>query len=121
MSDIEELKHEEKVFLAGCIKNMIKIDGKVGEDELVRLPQLFPDISFDGYQDYLYEFECRVKNQADFWKFAGEIRFGKARETILAFLYDITVQDGFPDTTEMNFFNELSEFWKEKSYTLGSE
>jgi hypothetical protein len=114
MSNIGKLRHDEKVFLAGCIKNLVKIDGKVREEELVRLPELFPDITFNGYQDCVYEFECRVKNQADFWKFAREIKY-VTRQAILGCLYDISVQDGFAERTEMNFFNELSEFWKEKT------
>ncbi|MBN1411361.1 MAG: hypothetical protein JW969_11000 [Spirochaetales bacterium] len=114
MSDIKKLNHDEKVFLAGCIKYMITVDGKIQDEELTEIPDLFPNVPFDDFESCLNEFELKVKDMDDLWDMAEEIKFETPRDIILRCLYDVALLDGMPAKEEMKFFKELSRVWKDK-------
>jgi hypothetical protein len=114
MSDIGKLNHEEKVFLAGCLKAMILADGTISRSEITDIDQLFSREGFDDFDSHLGEYEENVKSNEEFWNYAKKISSPASREIILRHLYEISLRDGVPAVEEKKFFDRLKEFWKEQ-------
>jgi hypothetical protein len=114
MSDINNLNHEEKVFLAGAIKYMIAVDGDVKQVEVEKIPDLFPEVAFDDYGACLNEFDMKVRDLDGLWGLAKKIVLEKPRDFILQCLYDISLLDGFAAGAEMKFLKKLSLVWEKK-------
>jgi hypothetical protein len=114
MSVEHELNHDEKVFLAGAVKHMIAVDGKITNEELTKIPGLFPSIAFDDFDACLKEFELKVKSMDALWVLAKGIVLESSRNFILQCLYDVSLMDGMSDKTEMGFLQKLSLVWEKK-------
>jgi hypothetical protein len=111
MSDLEKLSHDEKVFLAGCVKSLILSDGSISETELSDLDELAEIEGFYDFDECLAEFEEEVKNNDDFFNRAKEITSRATRELILKYLDEISLQNGFPAREERIFLDELVKIW----------
>ncbi|MBN1700129.1 MAG: TerB family tellurite resistance protein [Spirochaetales bacterium] len=112
MSDIEKLNHDEKVFLAGCIKTMVLADGNISPSELTDIDQLSGREGFDDFDSCLNEFEETLSSNEDFREYAQKITSSASREIILKHLDEISLRDGLPAPAEKKFFDKLKELWK---------
>ena len=113
MLNTEKLSHEEKVFLAGCIKTMILADGNITSDELSEIDEMYSKEGFDDFDACLKEYEDTIKSNDDFWNCAKKITSAKSQEIILLALDEIALEGGFADPAEKKFYNKLAIFWEE--------
>jgi hypothetical protein len=112
MKEISSLTTHEKVFLAGCIKNMIMADGAFGDPELNELDVLLDELDFTDYEEYLEEFENGVTDSDSFWEMAETIEDRETQEMILEVLYDLSIQKGLEESAEKNLLSSLKEIWQ---------
>ncbi|MBN2533235.1 MAG: TerB family tellurite resistance protein [Spirochaetales bacterium] len=113
MADLEKLSFDDRVFLAGSLKTMILADGNITDSELSDIEALSDLEGFDDYEECLKEFEKRITSDEEYWELAKEIASEKSREIILKYLDEVSIQDGFTDTAEKKFLNQLIELWNE--------
>lgn len=113
MADISKLGEEAKIFLAGCIKTMIMVDGDISQSELRNIDNLYTQENFQDYEICLEKFEEIVENSDDFWKMAGEIKDPDTRDIILNHVYELSLENGIPSEGEKKLYKELEEFWNE--------
>jgi hypothetical protein len=112
MKEISALTTHEKVFLAGCIKNMILADGVFDDSELNELDVLLDELDFTDYEECLMEFENGVNDSDSFWEMAETIEDQETHEMILEVLYDLSIQKGLEESTEKNLLSGLKEIWQ---------
>jgi hypothetical protein len=112
MKEISSLKTHEKVFLAGCIKNMIMADGTFGDPELNELDVLLDELDFTDYAECLEEFENGVADSDSFWEMAETVEDRETQEMILEVLYDLSIQKGLEESAEKNLLSSLKEIWQ---------
>ncbi len=112
MSDLEKLNHEERVFLAGCIRAIILADGTFRASELDDLDSIYRRLGFDDYEACLEEFESRIKDEDGFWQEARRTDRTAARDVILQVAYELTLQNGVPDPSQENIEQKLRALWK---------
>jgi hypothetical protein len=113
MSELSKLSLEDRIFLAGSIKTMILADGNISASELSDIDELFKVDGFDDFDECLEEFEKRITTKEEYWEMAAGIGDQNIRDIILKYLDEISLMDGFPDSGEKKFFNELVETWNE--------
>jgi hypothetical protein len=112
MKDISGFEGLERVFFAGCIKNMIMADRQFDESELNELDKLLEDCNFTDYEESLEEFESTVRDSDTFWEMAENIENPETQEIILEILYDLSIQKGMEDPSEEHLITQLKEIWQ---------
>jgi hypothetical protein len=112
MKQISALSNSEKVFLAGCIKNMILANGTFDDAELNELDLVLEEIEFTDYGDRLTEFEDEIHDNESFWEMAETIEDEETQEMILEILYDLSIQKGLEESTEKSFLDQLKTVWQ---------
>ena len=112
MSDISNLKHNEKVFLAGCIKTIFLANGNISQAETDEINELYDVEKFDDFEECLNEFESKIKTEEDFLKFTREINNSETQDIILGRLFSISIDDGVQNTSETHIINKLKSVWK---------
>lgn len=112
MKDISNFEGLERVFLAGCIKNMIMADRQFDETELDELDQILEDCNFTDYEESLEEFENTIHDTESFWEMAENIENSETHEAILEVLYNLSIQKGVEDPTEEHLISRLKEIWQ---------
>ena len=65
MSEVDKLNHNERVFLAGCIKTIIMADGDITGIELKDIDNLYKEDNFTDFRECLEEFESIVDTKED--------------------------------------------------------
>lgn len=113
MDNIEKLSHEEKIFLAGCIKTMILADGNITSSELSDIDDMYNKEGFDDFDECLQKYEDKIKSNEVFWNLAEKITSIESQEIILEALDEIALEGGFADPAEKIFYNKLVKFWEE--------
>jgi len=111
MPDVSTLNHEEKVFLAGCIKTTIMADGEIEESELGDLNRIYERLAFHDYEERLQEFEEAVSDREGFYEAARAIDNPEAQDLILAVIYEIAHHSGAPNKSQELLFDELRKLW----------
>jgi hypothetical protein len=111
MSDISKLEHNEKVFLAGCVKTMLLSDGNISQAEIDDINKLYNAEHFDDFEECLTEFENKISDEEGFLAAAKEITNPDAQDTILGQLFSISIDDGVQSTSEAHILNKLKDFW----------
>ena len=111
MQKIKKLKHEERVFLAGCIRAVTMANGLIEEEELTDIDKIIDKLKFNDYEECLVEFEENIPDKEAFYEYAGKIKDKKAQNTILSVVYELNLQEGAPDESEENIFNTLNKIW----------
>jgi hypothetical protein len=111
MTDINNMTHEEKVFLAGCIKTIIVVDNNIEENELGNLDKTIKGLKFDDFDDCLTEFESQVSDIDSFFDKASTITKPETRDTILQIVYKFILSDGIPEKSEGDIFDKLKKLW----------
>ncbi len=112
MKEVKSLTRPERVFLSGCIKNMILANGAFDEGELDELEIILEELEFDDYEDRLIEFENEVADNEGFWELAETIDNQETQELILEVLYDLSIQKGLEESTEKKFISRLKKLWQ---------
>ncbi len=112
MSDISNLEHNEKVFLAGCIKTILLADGNISQAETDDINKLYDVEKFNDFEECLNEFESKIKEEEDFLNFAREINNSDTQDIILGQLFSISIDDGVQGTSETHIINKLKSIWK---------
>ena len=110
--DIENLSNEAKMFLAGCIRNLILADGNIMEEELEDLEKLLPDLNFYDFDERLQEFEDTVHDEETFWDEAAKIDDPEVQDLVLSILDELSVMDGYRGQSEKQLISDLHNFWK---------
>lgn len=111
MSSIKRLNEEEKMFMAGCIKQMIMVDGSFEEEELLDLDRITEDLQFDDFEASLEAFEEQIVDEESFWEVADHISDASTQELIISVLYELSLQDGLIEEEEGSLIQELKEHW----------
>jgi hypothetical protein len=112
MPELSHLSHDERVFLAGCIRTIMLADGGIEDAELKDLDRIRGRLGFDDYEECLDEFEAMAPDEGSFLKRAAAIRSLEAQDLILKTVYELTVQNGAPTDDQESIFLKLSRIWK---------
>lgn len=112
MKDISGFEGLERVFFAGCIKNLIMADRQFDDGELNELENLLDQYNFSDYEEALEEFESTVHDSDSFWEMAENIDNIEAQETMLEILYDISIQKGIENPSEEHLISQLKVIWQ---------
>jgi hypothetical protein len=115
MSDVKDLSHDERVFLAGSIRNMILEDGTVEDTELDDLDSLFQRLHFTDYETCLEEYEAKIVDEDTFTAAAKRIRSPSAQTVILDTLYELLLRKNLPEDTHQGEFGKLNQLWKQEA------
>ena len=111
MNDISSFERRDRIFLAGCIKNIIMADRHFDAEELNELDDLLGDMNFPDYEEALEDFESEVQNSETFWKMAETIEKTGVQDLILEVLYDLAIQNGLKEPAENKLIAKLQEIW----------
>jgi len=111
MTDVKNLTHEEKVFLAGSIRDLILEDETIAESELDDLDSLSRRIGFDDYEKYLDEFVEKIPDEQAFTTAARKIVRPEAQQVILETLYEIQLHKSLPESESSGVFGKLTALW----------
>ncbi len=114
MEKLSHLNHEEKVFLAGCIRTVMLADGRVQDAELNDLDRIYRTLDFSDYDECLDEFEEKIHDEDAFMKEAVRIKNPEAQDLILSTVYELTVQNGAPEDEQEGLFMKLSKIWEKR-------
>ncbi len=114
MPELAHLSHEERVFLAGCIRAVILAAGSFQESELKDLDKIYRKLDFHDYEQCLDEFEEKYPDASSFEKAAAGIRRSTAQDLILKTVYDLTIQNGAPEDAQEGIFMKLSRLWEKE-------
>lgn len=112
MKDISGFEKGERVFFAGCVKNLIMADRQFDDSELDELENLLENINFPDYEEALEEFENNVHDSDSFWEMAENIERTDIQETMLEILYEISIQKGIENPSEEHLIAQLKEIWQ---------
>jgi hypothetical protein len=112
MSRLENLSHDERVFLAGCIKTVMLADGGIEEAEVDDLDSIYKRLNFLDYERDLDEFERNVDSEESFFKEARKIGNAAAQNLILDTIYDLSLQNGAPADSQEGIFTKLNAIWR---------
>ncbi len=112
MPELSHLSHDERVFLAGCIRTIMLADGGVEDAEVKDLDRIYNSLHFDDYEQCLDEFEEIAPDEGAFLERAAAIRNPEAQDLILKTVYELTVQNGAPSDDQEGIFLKLSKLWK---------
>ena len=112
MAELANLSHEEKVFLAGCIRAIITADGAFQTSELDDLDRIDRRLGFDDYEACLDEFEDKVDGEEAFMKEAGGVTNPEAQDIILGVAYELSLQNGVPDDSQVSLEKKLRRLWR---------
>jgi hypothetical protein len=112
MPELSHLNHAERVFLAGCIRTTVLVDGSMQEAELKDIDSICRKLDFKDYEACLGEYEQNVPDRDAFLKEAAKIRNPEAQELILNTVYELTIQNGAPEVAEEALFMALSKVWE---------
>jgi hypothetical protein len=113
MSDVRSLNHEEQVFLAGSIRDLILEDDVIPASELDDLDSLSQRMHFAGFAACLDEFEKGVDGEEAFTAAARKITRPKARQEILDALYELQLRKALPGDESKGVFGKLSALWQD--------
>ena len=114
MSKMNQLTHNERVFLAGTIRSIILANEQMDDAELSDLEKLFKKLQLDDFEQCLDEFEEKVVDEKDFFQMAKSITNSNSRDIILGSIYELLIQDGLLDDSEGSVFFRLTELWQPK-------
>jgi hypothetical protein len=112
LKEVTSLSKGERIFLAGCLKNMILADGAFDEAELNELDVVLEELEFSDYEECLTEFEDLVTDNESFWEMAETVDDRETQELILEVLFDLSIQKGIEESTEKNFLGRLKQTWQ---------
>jgi hypothetical protein len=114
MTDLKTMSHEEKVFLAGCIKTVIMAHGDIEAPELEDLERIYRRLDFHDYEQCLSEFEREIPDREAFYAAAKKIDNPAAQDVILSVAYELSMQSGIPDGPQQeNIVENLSKLWRQ--------
>jgi hypothetical protein len=114
MPELAYLSHEERVFLAGCIRAVILAAGSFQESELKDLDKIYQKLDFLDYEKCLDEFEEKYPDESSFQSAAQGITRPAAQDLILTTVYDLTIQNGAPEDAQEGIFMRLTKLWEKK-------
>lgn len=114
MEELGNLDHEERVFLAGCIRTIILADGTLQPSELDDLDRIQRRLGFQDYEACLDGFEEKFKDEADFLKEAKRVTNPEAQEVILRVAYELSLQSGFRDAAQEGIERKLRDIWNKR-------
>ncbi len=114
MPELSRLSHDEKVFLAGCIRAVMLADGSLQDAELRDLDRIYRKLDFHDYEECLDEFEEKAEDEDAFLKEAAKITSPAAQDLILKTVYELTVQNGAPEDAQEGIFMKLTRLWEKK-------
>ena len=104
MPDVRSLSHEEKVFFAGSIRDLMLEDSSIANAELDDLDSLSDRLHFSDYETCLDEFEKTVPDEEAFTAAANRIGRPKARRVILDALYELQLRKEQPEDEHKGVF-----------------
>lgn len=111
--DLTEFSEKEKMFLAGCIRNLILSKGTIENEEIEDLDKIIHRYQFQDFDDKLDEFEDEMQDEESFWMMAEDIDDPDKQQFILTILDEISLQDGLMERAEKKLIEHLREYWSE--------
>lgn len=110
---ITEFNEKERMFLAGCIRNLILSKGTIENEEIEDLDKIIHDYRFEDFDDKLDEFETEINDEESFWELAKELTDTDKQQFVLTILDELSLQDGLIERAEKKLIGRLREFWSE--------
>src|SRR6056297_72123 len=107
METVQALNQHERMFLAGCMKNLILTDGSIAANEIEGLDDVIDALRFTDFDERLNTFEERTHTWEEFWEEATQIDSKETREFILAVLEEMAVKDALYERAERKLIDDL--------------
>lgn len=111
MDTVQGLNQHEKMFLAGCMKNLILIDGSIETNEIEGLDDVIDALRFTDFDERLNKFEEQTRTWEQFWDEASQIDSRETRQFILAVLEEMAVKDALSERAERKLIDDLRKHW----------
>ena len=108
---VTKFNDNERMFLAGCIKNDIIADGSIDDEELEDLDALLNKLGFHDFDDMLEAFEDKIEDEESFFELAESITSKDVQNIILEVLYELSIQDGFVAPGQKKLMEDLKAAW----------
>jgi uncharacterized tellurite resistance protein B-like protein len=109
------LTDDEKMFLAGCIRNLILADGNIQDEEVAELNKVIDRLHFNDFDEKLDRFENTITSTESFWEEAATITNPETQDLILDILNEIALQEGLIGRAEKKVITDLQTFWQQQS------
>lgn len=111
METVQGLSQTERMFLAGCMKNLILLDGSIETNEIEGLDDVIEALRFTDFDERLNKFEEHTHTWEKFWEEAALIESKESREFIIAVLEDMAVKDALSERAERKLIEDLRAHW----------
>lgn len=112
MDTVQGLNQNERMFLAGCMKNLILVDGSIETNEIEGLDDVIDALRFTDFDERLGRFEEQTRTWERFWEEASQIESKESREFILAVLEEMAVKDALYERAERKLIDDLRAHWQ---------
>ena len=112
MENVQGLTQHEKMFLAGCMKNLILIDGSIETNEIEGLDDVIDALRFTDFDERLSKFEEQTHTWEKFWEEASQIKAPESRQFILDVLEEMAVKDALYERAERKLIDDLRAHWE---------
>ena len=111
MTDVNALPKEDRVFMAGTIKQMLLADGIIEQSEILSLDKINAKMHFDDFDQRLEEFEEKIQDAETYWDMAREITSQDTQDSVLQILYELGLNHGVMTDSEEHLFQKLKRTW----------
>ncbi len=111
METVQGLNQTERMFLAGCMKNLILYDGTIETNEIEGLDDVIDALRFTDFDERLNKFEEQTSTWEEFWEEAAQIKSQESRQFILDVLEEMAVKDALYERAERKLIDDLRAHW----------
>ncbi len=111
METVQALNQHERMFLAGCMKNLILTDGSIETNEIEGLDNVIDALRFTDFDEQLTKFEEQTNTWEEFWEEASQVESKETRSFIIAVLEDMAVKDALSQRAERKLIDDLRTHW----------
>lgn len=111
METVQSLNQHERMFLAGCMKNLILTDGSIETNEIEGLDNVIDALRFTDFDERLTKFEEQTHTWEEFWEEASKVESEETRSFIIAVLEEMAVKDALSQRAERKLIDDLRAHW----------
>lgn len=111
MNTVRGLDQNERMFLAGCMKNLLLVDGSIETNEIEGLDDVIDALGFTDFDERLGKFEEQTHTWEQFWEAASQVKSKESRQFMLAVLEEMAVKDALYERAERKLIDDLRAHW----------
>jgi len=115
METVQALNQHERMFLAGCMKNLILTDGSIETNEIEGLDDVIDALRFTDFDERLNKFEEQTHTWEEFWEEASHVDSEETRTFIIAVLEEMAVKDALYQRAERKLIDDLRAHWNKSA------